>query len=178
VIQLRQAEEQERGFAGYAVITLLSLVSRYLEFGFEPETSSQVDALLSSASWQAEQVRDVQFREERQDLVRRYQDWVRGDIPDRDTALTTLSATQDPEMRRVYKDFVSAHWVRPDHRDPDGIKALVSTTLADGTRLDALLGRLFGPIIHELSDNMLTEAISLCAEHFTSSQPWKLRQWR
>jgi hypothetical protein len=178
VRELQEAEAQGQGFAGYAVVTLLSLVSRYLEFGFDRESSSQVESLLNSASWQAGQVRDTQFSQERQDLVRRYQEWVRVDMPDRDTALATLSATEDPEIRRVYKDFVSAHWARPDHRDPDGIKALISTTLADGTRLDALLGRLFGPIIQKRSDSDLTEAIYLCAEYFTSSQPWTLRQWR
>lgn len=179
VIELKKAEEQDRGFAGYAVMTLLSLASRYMEFGFGPATSSALVALLASASWQAEQVRDVQFSQERKELLRRYSEWVDGGtIPDRETALASLSATQDPEIRRVYKDFVSAHWVRKDHLDPDGVKALLSMTLADGTRLDALLGRLLGPGIHELSDSDLTEAIHLCAAHFTSSQPWKLRQWR
>jgi hypothetical protein len=178
MIELKKAEEQNRGFAGYAVVTLLSLASRYMEFGLGPETASSVESLIASASWQADQVRDVQFIKECQELVRRYDEWVNEDIPDRDTALATLSATQDPEIRRIYKDFVSAHWVRQDHRDPAAVKALLSMTLADGTRLDALLGRLLGPVIHELSDSDLTEAACICADHFTSSQPWTLHQWR
>ncbi len=166
---------QNRGFAGYAVVTLLSLINRSVEFGLS--LVPDMENLISDAGWQAEQVRNLQFRAERMELVRRYREWAIGDTPDNETVLTTLSATADTETRKAFTDFISARWAGQKSPNSVGMKSLLLTTLADGTTLDILLGRLFGPSIRNLSNSDLTEAIRLCATYFTRSRPWELGQW-
>jgi hypothetical protein len=175
--ELDEASTQPRGFAGYATVTLLSLASRWWEFGLSGWPS--VQNLINDSALQAEQVRDTQFRVERIELVRMYRKWSLESAPSTASVLATLSATPDPDTRRVYKDFISARWSgRVDGPNPDGLKALLPTALADGTMLDAILGRLFGLAIGQLSNAELLEAIRLCTTHFTSNRPWELGQWR
>ena len=170
-----EAIRQNRGFAGYAVVTLLSLINRSAEFGLSP--SPDMENLISDAGWQAEQVRNLQFRAERIELVRRYREWAMGDTPDDETVLKTLSETVDPETRKAFTDFISARWAGLKNHNPIGMKSLLLTTLADGTTLDILLGRLFGSAVSNLSNSDLTEAIRLCTTYFTRSRPWELNQW-
>ena len=164
------------GFAGYAVVTLLSLANRWAEFGFS--SSPAVENLVSEAEWMAGRVLELGYKRERIELVGLYHTWTMEHTPDIEAVQTTLSATPDPETRKAYKDFISARWAGQDNPNLEGLKALLPVTLADGTTLDILLGRLFGPTIKKLSNSDLTEAISLCATHFMSSRTWELGQWR
>jgi hypothetical protein len=75
----------------------------------------------------------------------------------------------------AYIDHLSARWTwPPDKPNWEGLKALVPLTLGDATTLDAVLGRLFGLRIRQLSDEALSEAIRICAAHLTSGRPWRL----
>jgi hypothetical protein len=182
---LHKAAELPSGFAGYATITLLALANRCYEFGlperaFEPIWGWGHDTiLLDGAMNQAAQVRDLQFRDKRVQLVQAYHQWSQQGVPDIETVRAILSQTLDPEARRVYKDHVSARWARPvDGPQLDGLKALVPLVLADGTTLDAVLGRIVGLRLRTLSDADLAEAIRICATSLATSKPWEFGKWR
>ena len=175
--ELEEAAWLPRGFAGYAVVTMLSLASRWWEFG-HPE-SAAVKRLVDEAALQADNVRDPQFRAESIKLVEAYRGWSNQSVPSPETVQATLFATLDPVTRRVYEDFISARWVGSTaEQNQEEVKMLVPIVLPDGTALDTILGRLVGLSISRLSDGDLAEAIRLCTAHFTSGRPWDLGQWR
>lgn len=176
--ELEAAARLPRGFAGYAVVTTLSLATRWWEFG-HPESAS-VESLVNEAGWQATNVRDPEFRTESIKLVENYREWSKESVPDPAAVQAILSATLDPVIRRVYKDLISARWVGSiDGPNREGVKMLVPVVLADGTALDTVLGRLVGLGISQLSDSDLAFAIRLCTTYFTSGRPWELEeQWR
>jgi hypothetical protein len=174
---LSEAGRRRSGFAGYGVLTLLSLANRCYEFGHpecadEPKWGSHQDtSLLDGAEELARNVREQGFREERLKLVEDYRGWAMASAPDADTVLATLAETPDPDTRRAYKDHVSARWASPSSPDREGLKRLVPTALADATTLDAVLGRLCGLGLGQLSDDDLAAAIGLCAAHFLIDRP-------
>jgi len=55
-----------------------------------------------------------------------------------------------------------------------GLEGLISPTLADGTALDAVLGRLFGLAAQRLDDDGLAAVIQTCANLLATSGPWEL----
>jgi hypothetical protein len=174
---LSEAGRQRIGFAGYGVLTLLSLANRCYEFGHpecadEPKWGSNQDTtLLNGAEDLARNVREQKFRQERLKLVQDYRRWAVESTPDADTVLSILSETPDPDTRRAYKDHVSARWASPSSLNREGLKKLVPTALADATTLDAVLGRLFGLSLGELTRDGLAEAVSICAAHFLTDRP-------
>ncbi len=69
-----------------------------------------------------------------------------------------------------------------DRNDKDAawrvFKELVPLTLIDGTLRDAVLARLLGPRLRDLSNEDLRQAIDCCTKHLIDSKPWELAQWR
>ena len=179
---LKETASMSMGFAGYATVNLLSLANRCFEFGMPDQISAPIwswgTTLLNEAMNQAHKVRDPEFRNERIALVQSYNAWMSQSTPDIETVREMLSKTPDPDTRRVYKDLMSARWSQPDHPNLEGLKALVPMALADGTLLDAVLARLFGLCIGQLSDEDVAEAIRICMAHLATSRPWELGQWR
>jgi hypothetical protein len=172
---LQTAGCQETGYAGYGVMTLLSLANRCYEFGkpakpAEPIWGSAQNISLLDGAWGlAANVRDEQFRKEREQLVQEYVSWSAVNPLDTDAALSALSKTSDPDMRRAYKDFASALWANQGNLD--GIKKFVPITLANATSLDLILGRLFGHSLSKLKVADLAEAIRLCATYLLTEIP-------
>jgi hypothetical protein len=164
---LEEARRLSSGFAGYGTLTLLSLANRWYEFG-APE---RITTLLDEAAAVAGNVRDVQFRQERLQLVSDYRDWTMASTPDLDTALMTLARTQDPDVRNIYKGYVTARWVSLGSRNLDWVKQLVPLALSSATTLDTVLGRLFGPALGQLSNADLAEAIRVCTTYLLVDQP-------
>jgi hypothetical protein len=182
--ELVEAASLPRGFAGYAAVTALSLANRCYELEIPEHVPLPIwgqdrnITLLDLARQQAEQVADPLFREERIRLVEDYTTWWNQDSPDVETMQAALLGIANHDARMTYIDYVSARWATSISPNWEGLKALLPLTLLDSTTLDAVLGRLFGLSMHQLSDEDLTEAIDLCATHFTSGRPWKLGQWR
>jgi hypothetical protein len=180
--QLQQASARSTGYAGYGSLAFLSLANRCLAFG-RPERAEQpiwgpspphVD-LLTGAANLANDVNNWEFRQERLRLVQTYREaWWNQPAPNVEGVLQSLAHLAEADFRRVYKDYVSAYWLgTSDPAAGDGLKALVTASLSDGTTLDTLLGRLFGLNLKKLSDAQLTEALTLCAEYFTTRPSWQ-----
>jgi hypothetical protein len=166
------------GFAGYGTLALLSLANRCYEFGEprlvdEPKWDPSGTSLFDAAEDVARNVRDARFREERLKLVEDCRGWAVVDIPDVDSVLDALSEMPDPDTRRVYKDYVTARWASPSGDNREGLKRLVPVVLADATTLDAVLGRLIGLSLDELTDDDVTQAIHLCANYFMVERSWE-----
>jgi hypothetical protein len=182
--QLQQASARSTGYAGYGSLAFLSLANRCLAFG-RPEqaeqpiwgggsSSSGVD-LLTGAANLANDVNNWEFRQERLRLVQTYREaWWNQPAPTVEGVMQSLAHLAEADFRRVYKDYVSAYWLgTSDPAAVAGLKALVMAALSDGTTLDTLLGRLFGLNLKKLSDAQLTEALTLCADYFTTRSPWQ-----
>jgi len=129
--------------------------------------------LFDAAQQVASNVRDTSFREERLKLVEDFRGWAMGDIPNVDSVLGALSEMPDPDGRRVYKDHATARWASLSGHNREGLKKLVPMALADATTLDAILGRLFGLNLDDLSNDDLADAIRLCAAYFMAERPWE-----
>jgi hypothetical protein len=148
---------------------LLSLANRCYEFGdparaVASDWGSNLDtSLLNGAAVLASRVRDAQFREEREQLVKDFHTWSNSNTPDIETVIDTLSEMPNSDARALYIDHVSARWASPDSQNRAGIKQLVLTALPNATVLDAILGRLFGLSVSQLSDADLATAIRTCA---------------
>lgn len=171
--QLSAASGMLSGFSGYQTIHLLSLINRWAEFE-QPNPASQLvhgrgKTLIEEASDQARHVRDYEFRQQRIDLVNNYSAWLQEGTPEIKAAQAKLATMREPDMRRAYKDFLSARWSRQPNWE--AMKALVVMSLADGTTLDSVLGRLFGLCVRELSDKDLAEAVRICAADLTTGRP-------
>lgn len=165
---LSEAGRRRSGFAGYGTLALLSLANRCYEFG-QPERadepiwgSYQDTSLLQGAEELGRNVREREFREERLRLVQDYREWAMQSTPDVDTVLATLAETTDADTRRAYKDHVSARWASPNSPNREGLKKLVPMALADATTLDAVLGRLFGLSLSQLTRDDLADAVRIC----------------
>jgi hypothetical protein len=177
---LRRAAQLPTGFAGFATMTLLSLVNRWIEFGRPSEAAADMDDLLRRADTWAGEVNDYGIRMRREELVRVYRDWVLGSTPTFEEATSKLLEMPDRGTRRTYKDYVSACWAwPPDRADLGALKGLMPWTVVDGTRLDSVLGRLVGLLIGKLGeeglpDEQLDEAIKMCRTSLATGQPWKL----
>jgi hypothetical protein len=153
--------------AGTETIRVLSLMNRHYEFG-----ESEVDLrLLRRARAEARSVYDPEFRAERRLLVEEYERWIDKPPPDLTTAMADLAKMTDHDTRMAYLDYVSSRWAGPsEDQNWEGLKALVPLALADGTTLDAILGRLVGLRVQQLSDEDLDEAIRICTESLASGR--------
>jgi len=149
--------------------------NRWWELGLADQ-SPRLEAL--AGHW-ATQVRDQSFRAARVALVAAYQQWATPPPPDRATALRALRELASRDQRLAYIDHLAARWAAPDARDPDGIKALIPDALSDATTLDAVLGRLVGVRLADLTDDDLAQAIAICARFCLSGRPWEAgyAQW-
>jgi len=174
VAHLRDSETHLDGFAGYVTTAALGLASRWLELGFP--WSPEAARAWTRAADHAARVRDTAFREDRQALVQQYHAWAQQDVVDVDAALEALAGLLDHDARSVYIDYLAARWAAPGPRPPNmaGLKALVPAALVDGTRLDSLLGRLFGLSLTRFDDAQVERAARLCAEQLTGGRPWEV----
>lgn len=83
------------------------------------------------------------------------------------------------DVRPAYLDYVAARWARPaDNPRRADIATLVPLSLIDGTILDGKPARLVAPVVREMSDPDLTEAITICARDLTAGRPWEFGEWR
>jgi hypothetical protein len=162
------------GFSGFMAVHLLSLLNRRAEFGW-PE--DDLPARLEQVRLRAETVSDWEFRDRRRRLVETYASWVSlqpGELG-LEPVRAEVSRINDPDVRTAYYDFVSARWAHPAaHPKWEELKSLVPLALGHGTTLDAVLGRLFGLRVRQLTDEDLAEAVRICAVHLTTSRPWEL----
>jgi energy-coupling factor transporter ATP-binding protein EcfA2 len=170
VDELKASEALDIGFAGYAAMTLLSLANRWLEFG-DPVRARDV---ARKAKERAGRVLDAEFRDERLRLVAAYETWMNEPLPVADAIATGIAAIQDPDVRMAYVEYLSARLAAPGADDVKGLEGLISPTLADGTALDAVLGRLFGLAARRLDDDGLAAVIRTCANLLATSRPWEL----
>lgn len=178
---LQQASARPTGYAGYGSLAFLTLANRCLAFG-QPQRAAQplwgqppgVD-LLAGAATLANDVNNWEFRQERLRLVQTYRDeWWDQPAPSAEGVMQRLAHMPEADFRRVYKDYTSAHWLgTADPAAAAGLKTLLLGALNDGTILDTLLGRLFGLNLKKLSDAQLTEALTLCADYFTTPLSWQ-----
>ena len=84
-----------------------------------------------------------------------------------------LAAAPQGAGDAAYLDYVSSRWAAPsENQNWEGLKALVPLALTDGTTLDAILGRLVGLRVQQLSDEDLDEAIRICTESLATGRPW------
>jgi hypothetical protein len=179
--QLQQASARTTGYAGYGSMAFLCLANRCLAFG-QPQRARQplwgeppgID-LLAGAATLANNVNNWEFRQERLRLVETYRDeWWDQPAPGGEGVMQRLAHVPEADFRRVYKDYVSAYWLgTADAAAGDGLKLLVTAALNDGTTLDTLLGRLVGLNLKKLSDAQLAQALTLCADYFTTTLSWK-----
>jgi hypothetical protein len=179
--ELRATRQRDTGFAGYAVMTLLALANRCCEFG-EPELATTPAwgyganmTLLQHAAERAHNVRNLDFQFERVRLVNAFGEWWQAATPNTTTALQQLGKMSEADFRRVYKDHVSARWVgTPTPATPQALSSLILAALNDGSLLDCLLGRLFGPKVAALTDAELVRAMEICANHLLD-HAWETR---
>jgi tetratricopeptide (TPR) repeat protein len=175
---LRYAAQRPTGFAGFATLTMLSLANRWLEFGAPDEANDDLNDAIQAAERWAGMVNDYGLRMRRTELVQAYRSWLLEEVPTFEAATAKLQATPDQGTRRTYKDTVSARWSwPPDQPNLEALKAFVPRTLVDGTRLDAVLGRLTGLLIRKLGvegllDEALEEAIEICQRSLATGAPW------
>jgi hypothetical protein len=170
--ELRKAVEQPRGYAGYATISLLSLASRWMEFGFKDlALKSAIDA-----ANQASYVRDSDFRAERTKIVDCYKIWLNQGTPTVEAALTVLTSIDDQETKMAYIDQLSARWAYDNNWT--ALEMLLPFVLGNATTLDALLGRLFGLRLQTLNDENLNETLKACMKYFTAKHPTESGVWQ
>jgi hypothetical protein len=176
---LSSAVDLDSGFAGYATTHLLALAARWCELGDPAEAIA--GNLPGRAAAHATRVRDPQFNAERQQLVRDFETWFAAPTPEWPEVAARLRMMPDPDVRRAYKDLVSARWSAEAHAHDWG--QLVIATLADATALDTVLGRLWARAIRqhhagarELPNAALIEAIDICARDIATSRPWDLAE--
>jgi hypothetical protein len=165
------------GYAGYMSAHLLSLASRWCEFGKPEEVTAR--NLIGRSRSQAQRVRDPNFAKDRQALVDRFETWLSEPVPLWSDVFARLRTTTDPDARRAFKELVSARWLAAGRSDNWG--ELLSSALNDATALDIVLGRITSRAIRRsrsgekpLSDADLTRAMELCAAHIALSRPWEL----
>jgi len=178
--ELAEAAALPRGFAGYATMVALSIISRCFEFGTParasaPQWGPDRDSSLGDLAMRhAQDVRDYEFQQERIELVQAFLGWVAEPAPDIDSMRAFLAATSDPDFRRAYKDLASARWASdPTPTNRTALKALVQLLLADSTTLDSVLARLFRVEMDNLTDDAVEGTLNVCAEHFTQGRPWE-----
>jgi hypothetical protein len=170
--ELKKAAQQPRGYAGYTTVSWLSIATRWLEFGFKEKAIEIINQAISQASY----IRDPDFRMARMKVANFYYEWLHQETPKVEDALTTLASIVDQDTRMAYIDHVSARWC--SNNNWTGLETLLSSALGDATTMDALLGRLFGLRLHELSDDDLKEAFLVCSRYFTTARPWELGKWQ
>jgi hypothetical protein len=169
--QLREASRHQAGFAGFRTLSMLALANRCHELGDAARAAQPIwgrkqdTCLLDAARSSASHVRDEAFRQERLALVDAYGEWMAEATPNLVAVHNKLSTVPDPDVRRVYKDLVSARWASPQGRDEASLAGLIPIVLNDGTTLDALLGRWIGPRVSRLADSELADSIRLCATY-------------
>jgi hypothetical protein len=172
VSELRACENLQNGFAGYAVMTFLSLANRWLQFG----DAARATNLAAEAMNYARRVLDAVFREERVRLVDNYLSWLKESLPVWDSVPTRIAAMPDPELRLAYIEQLSARWAAPNTQDAKALGELIPLVLSDGTTLDAVLGRYFGLVAGKLDEGSLLAAVRTCAAQLMTGRPWELGQ--
>jgi hypothetical protein len=140
-----------------------------------PISREQDKSLLEAAAAAAANVRDPEFRHERMALVLSYiRSWLEP-LPHPAQAQVALADLADRDTRLAYINQVSARWSQAAHQTTwDDLKALVPLALADGTTLDAVLGRLVSARLSQLGELELTEAMKICTVDHTTGRPWEL----
>jgi hypothetical protein len=183
---LRRASAEPAVYAGYGVMTVLTLIDRCVEFG-EPERANApiwgadgARRLPEMAEDLAGVVYDPEFRSERQELVRRHRAWAASaTVPDVADATVALAEQHDADMRRAYVNHVSARWAAPSVADATArLGKLVPLTLFDSTALDAVLARLVACSAARLSNPQMEELLELVGRKLTTGRPWHFGQWR
>ena len=166
---LRDAEARLQGYSGYVVLAALALANRRREF--HEFWSPDVERLVKFSDGEARRVTDPTLSTDRLRLVGNYQEWWKTGVPDLETALATIGSLNDADDRTIYVDFASAAWTAESAgRTSSWLKALIPLSLVDGTRLDAVLGRLIGQTT--LSDADVLRAIEICSAQLTTGRPW------
>ncbi|MEN9933832.1 MAG: hypothetical protein RLZZ387_411 [Chloroflexota bacterium] len=152
-LAVREAGSADKGYAGYATVTLLALANRWYDLGMPNRGEWPWGLLLGWAEGEAGGVRAVAFREERLRLVAAYRAWAaREDLSDVDAALAELDTMLERDIRLAYVEHLSARWAAAEPPVWEGLRRLVPLALSDGTALDAVLARLVGPRVRALSD--------------------------
>lgn len=177
---LVEASRAQVGFAGYASATYLALTSRCVAFG-RPEAADDPvwgpygSTLINLAGEHASRILDVDFREERLELVRRYADWLRQPPPTLSDVHALMGTMPDPDARRAYKDFASAHWTVAGTSEARGwLKSIVPMVIEDTTTLDTILSRVLAPRLSTIEDKELAKVVDVVATGLTSGRPWEM----
>jgi hypothetical protein len=170
--QLDLAATEQRGFAGFLSLHYLALANRWWEFG-EPD---RVRGLISSAAKYASNITNYEFRLQREQLVRDYEAWCTHNTPTTVEALEHLNAISTHDTRMAYLDHVSARWAASDPPNVEALKTALPFVAADATALDAMLARLVGLHLTELSNNDFVEAVQACNQFLTTGRPWEFSQ--
>ncbi|HUS13856.1 MAG TPA: AAA family ATPase [Chloroflexia bacterium] len=183
---LRTIAAEMEGYAGYTTLMWLTLGNRCFEFGHPaalaelwPVAGGPARPLLDAAAEQADRVLEPQLRESRQRLVSAYREWVQlPDPPDTAAGLAAVQQVGDPDLQLAYVDHLSARWSNPAVANVTGLEALVPFALADPTTLDALLGRVAGLRLPQLTDDELGALLEVCQSDFCKGRPWDHGNWR
>jgi len=174
----RDAVARPLGYAGYASLGLLSLANRCIEMGVPLDdlpvhqygrTSTLLDEAVSSAA----HVRDLTFRARRVLLVQTYRErWLPAPPPDPTALRVVLAQMPDRDMRLAYIEHLSARWLAPDVADGEALRELVPLALSDATTLDAVLARLVGRRLQQLTPSEVGRMIVVCACDLATGRPW------
>jgi hypothetical protein len=178
---LLEASRRLPGFAGYTSAAYLALANRCAELGLQDVLNHHVwgpngnRPLLELARKEASRILDLDFRHERSELVERYGGWLDEPQPDIQAIHDFIGVTPDPDSRRTYKDLAAARWVAANTPQTRAwLKALVPMVLEDTTTLDAMLGRIIGPLLSKLPDDDLDAVAELVATRLTTGRPWEM----
>jgi len=177
---LVEASRLEVGFAGYASGAYLALANRCIEVGrseavWQSMWGAHGWTLTDLAAEHARKILDEDFRQERIALVERYAQWLREPPPDMAAVETFMGVTPDPDARRAYKDFASAHWAAAGSAETrEWLASLVPMVLEDTTTLDTILARFIASRMPGLPDREITDAAVVVATGLTSGRPWDL----
>jgi hypothetical protein len=182
VNELKEAQNQRTGFAGFAVMHYLALANRWHEFQQATITlnsTQERQQLIQKAEEQAHYVRDESFRHDRVQLVQQYRRWDSEVVPSADAIEGILKQMPDADKRLAFIDHISARLAGMTQPDLDSLKALVPLALLDGTTLDAVLGRLYGWYLSNSSftvdNDDLAKLIHLCQDSLMTGMPWALK---
>jgi hypothetical protein len=172
---LEQAASFDKGFAGYMATHLLTLASRWCEFG-DPARVATCGLIAQSRS-HAKRVRDPHFATEQQELVDRFEQWLAAPLPELPEVSAVVRTTPGPDTCRAYMDLVSARWAAVGHWQD--WQYLILATLNDATALDFVLARFAARVIREhhngvreFPDAALAEAITLCGKYHMTDRPY------
>ncbi len=144
-------QEYWQSFAGYRCLAYLAVALRWLEFGNIDEAQKKV----TQAKEAAENMLDEVIKSQRLDLIQEVSRWLRlskqlarqAEVETQAEMWVRQAATLGGALRSFRLQFLSALW----RDDPRMLKKLLPLTLDDPAGMDAILGRLLGTLVSQLS---------------------------